>query len=50
MEDFKKINRRRAIGALGTGIFAFGLTGNWSDAATRQIAYREDDPINKYPK
>lgn len=50
MENFKKINRRRAIGALGTGIFAFSLTGNWSNAATPQIAYKEDDPINKYPK
>ncbi|HTL10771.1 MAG TPA: SDR family NAD(P)-dependent oxidoreductase, partial [Chitinophagaceae bacterium] len=56
MNDVKKINRRRAIAGIGTGIATIGLTPlmagqNAGDTnATNQQAGGLEDPLNKYPK
>lgn len=51
MENLTKMDRRKALGTIGTSVLALGLVGGWRPATAQQV----ENPIlrnpnNKYPK
>ena len=51
MENLTKMDRRKALGTIGTSVLALGLVGGWQPATAQQV----ENPIlrnpnDKYPK